>query len=166
MIHINELNILKLKLPYLQSGLTVISCCMKELGRGGETCFLHSKLLHGTCKFRAVNTELVEGSNTGWSPSLSTQVKVNVDASFHLAPKKASSGVVIRDYMREILRACCRITWPVTTVFRVEARVVLHGLSFTTEMGFNKEILEGDSRTFVDKINSDREDLSEVSALI
>ncbi|MBA0671522.1 hypothetical protein Goklo_024437 [Gossypium klotzschianum] len=47
-------------------------------------------------------------------------VKINVDAGFRLNQKKAAAGVVIRDENGEILRACCKITYLVLSVFAAE----------------------------------------------
>ncbi|MBA0786429.1 hypothetical protein Gotri_026017 [Gossypium trilobum] len=100
-----------------------------------------------------------------WSPPQSEFVKINVDAGFHLAQKKASSGVILRDEIGQILGACSRVTYPVLSVFAAEAIAVIHDLRFAYELGFLSVILEWDSRSVIEKISSDKEDLSEITAL-
>ncbi|MBA0756787.1 hypothetical protein Gogos_005467 [Gossypium gossypioides] len=73
---------------------------------------------------------VVSGIQVQWSPPLTGVVKINVDARFRLNQKKAAVGVVIRDENREILEACCKITYHVLSVFIAETIAVIHGLQF------------------------------------
>lgn len=92
-------------------------------------------------------------------------VKVNVDAGFKLNQKKSSSGVIIHDETGNILGACSRITYPVLSAFAADAIAVNHGLHFARDLGFLSIIIEGDSRSVFTKINTEEDDLSEISAL-
>lgn len=66
---------------------------------------------------------------------------MNVDASVHLAQHRAYSGVVIRDNHGEVMGACRKLTWPVSSVFLAEARAMVHGLQFAEDLGFQNVIL-------------------------
>lgn len=93
-------------------------------------------------------------------------VKVNVDVGFVLAHKKACLGVIIRDEYGQILGACSQLTSQVPSMFAAVALVVVRGLRFAYDIGFMSVILEGDSRSTINKINDSSEDISEINALI
>ncbi|KAG8478637.1 hypothetical protein CXB51_028481 [Gossypium anomalum] len=78
-----------------------------------------------------------------------------------LNQKKAAAGVVIRDENGKILGACCKITYPVLSVFAAEVVAVIHELRFAKELDF----LLGDSRSVIRKINNHEQDFYEVSIL-
>ncbi|KAH1073515.1 hypothetical protein J1N35_025843 [Gossypium stocksii] len=101
-----------------------------------------------------------------WYPPPRDFVKVNVDAGFQLGQKKASSGVVTRYENGQILGACSRTTYLVLFVFAADAIAVTHGLRFAYELRFLSVILEEDSKLVIEKICSDKEDLSEISVFI
>lgn len=54
--------------------------------------------------------------------------KVNMDARFEHAHKRASSRVVIRDGKGNILGACCRLTQWLHLSFVVKTITIIHGL--------------------------------------
>ncbi|KAK5836422.1 hypothetical protein PVK06_012210 [Gossypium arboreum] len=75
-----------------------------------------------------------------WPLSSVNVAKVNVDDGFVLAQRKA--------------------------LFASETLAVVRGFRFAFDIGFLSVMLEGDSRSVIDKINDSPEDLSEISALI
>ncbi|MBA0721499.1 hypothetical protein Golax_009037, partial [Gossypium laxum] len=95
-----------------------------------------------------------------WYPPPRDFIKVNVDAGFQLGQKKTSSVVVIRDENGQSLEACSRITYPVLSMFATEAIALTHGLRFAYELGFLSMILEGDSKSVIEKIRSDMENVT------
>ncbi|MBA0566773.1 hypothetical protein Golob_011558, partial [Gossypium lobatum] len=95
-----------------------------------------------------------------WYPPPRDFIKVNVDAGFQLGQKKTSSVVVIRDENGQSLEACSRITYPVLSMFATEAIALTHGLHFAYELGFLSMILEGDSKSVIEKIRSDKENVT------
>lgn len=91
---------------------------------------------------------------------LTSLVKINVDANFFLAQRKAYSGVSIKDEHGQIMGDCSRLTYQVPTIFTAEALVVVHGLRFALELGFLPIILEGDSRSVIQKLTGNSDDFS------
>lgn len=71
-----------------------------------------------------------------WSFPPAGLIKVNFDARYRFNHRTATTGIVIRDEFGEILGSCCRITYPVLSVFVAEARAVMHELRFAKELGF------------------------------
>ncbi|XP_039032166.1 uncharacterized protein LOC120167137 [Hibiscus syriacus] len=105
-------------------------------------------------------------NQTGLLPPNASWVKVNFDASFSHTNKKAWSCIIIRDSMGEILGAAKRKIQTATSVFAAEATTTVHAIQFTIDLGCTRAIFEGDSKTIIQKLQSDEEDLSEVGAMI
>lgn len=101
-----------------------------------------------------------------WSPPPDDVLKINVDANINLAQYRACLGSVIRDSHGEIMGSCCKLTWPISSVFLAEAWAIVHGLQFASDLGFHRIIVESDSRGIIKRINNKEDDSSEVSALI
>ncbi|GMI87719.1 hypothetical protein like AT3G25270 [Hibiscus trionum] len=101
-----------------------------------------------------------------WKPPPPSFVKINFDANYKSASKLASLGIIIRDEDGFILGASCSLSHPISSIFDVEARAAVQGITFAYELGFRKIILKGDSRSVVTKFNSSKENLSEISAHI
>ncbi|KAK5840649.1 hypothetical protein PVK06_009552 [Gossypium arboreum] len=74
------------------------------------------------------NNGVVSGFQVLWSQPPIKVVKINVDTGFRFNQKRVVAGVVIRDENGKILGACCKITYPVLSVFVAEAIAVIHGL--------------------------------------
>lgn len=104
-------------------------------------------------------------SSVKWSPPPIGMAKINVDASYNENLKKSISGIVIRNESGEILGACIRFTHHVFSVCAAKAWSVLHGLHFAHDLGFLSVPLEGDSKTVFNKVNSQEDDWSEISAI-
>lgn len=98
-------------------------------------------------------------------PPSAGRVKINIDASFILAQNKAYSGIIIRNNHGEVMVVCCKLTWLVSSIFLVEARALVHGLKLAADLGFQHLIVESDSHTIINKINSIQNGQSEISAL-
>ncbi|XP_039064257.1 uncharacterized protein LOC120209283 [Hibiscus syriacus] len=103
---------------------------------------------------------------TRWLPPNAPWVKVNFDASFSHTNKEAWSGIIIRDSVGEILGAAKRKIRRATSVFAAEATAAVHAIQFRIDLGCMRAIFEGDSKTIIQKLQSDEEDLSEVGAMI
>ncbi|KAK8657801.1 hypothetical protein V6N13_036022 [Hibiscus sabdariffa] len=52
------------------------------------------------------------------------------------------------------------------SIFTTEAKATTHGLSFATDLGFHHVILENNSRSLVQKLNSSADDSSEIRPLV
>lgn len=93
-------------------------------------------------------------------------LKVNFDAGFRVNRRTATAGVVIRDENGGILGSTCTLSYHTLSVFAAETKAVIHGLRFAKDLGFLSIVLEGDSRTVINKLNSHEQDFSDISALI
>ncbi|KAH1097609.1 hypothetical protein J1N35_014530 [Gossypium stocksii] len=65
-----------------------------------------------------------------------------------------------------IMGACSQVTLVVSSVFSAKALVVLHGVRFVVDLGFRFVVLESDARAVVQKLQTESNDFSEISALI
>ncbi|XP_038997790.1 uncharacterized protein LOC120122757 [Hibiscus syriacus] len=97
-----------------------------------------------------------------WMAPPDSFVKVNFDARFLLAQKKSWTGVIIRDGLGHIMGAYRKETKRITSAFSVEAQAALHAIQFSLELGFGRVIIEGDSKSVINKLSS----LEEISAWI
>ncbi|XP_016755365.1 uncharacterized protein [Gossypium hirsutum] len=111
------------------------------------------------------NKGVVFGFQVRWSLPPTGVVKINVDAGFRLNQKTVAARVVIRDKNEEILGACCKITYPVLSIFATEVVAVIHRLRFAKELGFLSIIVKGDSRSIIRKTNNHEHHFSGISAL-
>ncbi|KAK5839643.1 hypothetical protein PVK06_008459 [Gossypium arboreum] len=64
-----------------------------------------------------------------------------------------------------IMGACSQVTLVVSSVFAAKA-LVLHGLRFVVDLGFRFVVLESDTWAVVQKLQTESNDFSEISALI
>ncbi|KAK8497281.1 hypothetical protein V6N11_050252 [Hibiscus sabdariffa] len=77
--------------------------------------------------------------STEWIAPNFPFVKINYDSSFR----------------QDVFSACT-----------AEAQAVVHGLQLAVDLGFHHVILEGDSMVVTTRLKSEKEDLSEISAII
>ncbi|KAE8701728.1 hypothetical protein F3Y22_tig00110511pilonHSYRG00156 [Hibiscus syriacus] len=72
-------------------------------------------------------------------------MKVNIDASFVVDNRRATTEAIIRDHKGFVLGAARRYCTVVPTAFATEALAIMHGLSFGGDLGFRSVWLESDS---------------------
>lgn len=80
-----------------------------------------------------------------WSKPDPRQVKLNVDASFHVDSNEGSAGVVLRDYQGSFIAASTVFIPHVASPAMAEARAMREGLSLANRLGCNNVLAESDS---------------------
>ncbi|KAL4310628.1 hypothetical protein GQ457_01G034890 [Hibiscus cannabinus] len=103
---------------------------------------------------------------TKWETPLENVVKVNFDSAFSHQMLQSVSGVICRDYTGSILAACSLPHNYVRDAFMAEALACHQAVTFAWELGFTRVVLEGDSRTVIQKCQSDLIDTSLISPVI
>ncbi|MBA0579000.1 hypothetical protein Gorai_021269, partial [Gossypium raimondii] len=93
-------------------------------------------------------------------------VKVNFDVGFRAASNTSSTKVIAGENSGMILRAFVHTSCFVPLVFAVEAIACVKALQFAKDMGFQRLVLEGDSRMVIKWIISNSVDHSSVTAYI
>ena len=63
--------------------------------------------------------------------------------------KKSGIGVVIRDSRGLVIASCSKVVHQVLGVFDVEAMVATWALSFASDVGVKRVVLEGDSMVVI-----------------
>ncbi|GMI85884.1 hypothetical protein HRI_002257700 [Hibiscus trionum] len=59
-----------------------------------------------------------------------------------------------------------RVAYHISSSFQDEAVAALHAITFLSDLGFRRAIVEGDSLSVIRKLCSSAEDFSEISAII
>ncbi|KAL4354438.1 hypothetical protein GQ457_06G008040 [Hibiscus cannabinus] len=108
----------------------------------------------------------IPSTSVGWKPPSNEWVKINVDAYCPLSKDKAFSGAIIRNYKGSVLGSCIKFQHGFSSVFMAEAKAAVHGLSFAAELGFHHVILESDSRSLIQKLNSSADDSSAIRPVV
>ncbi|KAL4369617.1 hypothetical protein GQ457_05G031680 [Hibiscus cannabinus] len=101
-----------------------------------------------------------------WSPSPDLFVKLNFDGSFYLQAKKSWSGLIIRDSVELILASAYHSNSDINSAFEAEALAAVQGLDFAKDLGFHQLIVEGDSRTVINKLSHPELDRSNIHPFI
>ncbi|KAE8730484.1 hypothetical protein F3Y22_tig00002919pilonHSYRG00060 [Hibiscus syriacus] len=97
---------------------------------------------------------------TRWKAPQEPAMKVNVDASYVSADRRAITGAIIRDH--EGYGASRRICPSTPSAFAAEATTVLHGLCLAADLGFRSVWVESDTLAIVKILNSSLVDKSEI----
>ncbi|KAL4317824.1 hypothetical protein GQ457_18G004580 [Hibiscus cannabinus] len=93
-------------------------------------------------------------------------IKVDFDSAFSLQTRQSVSGVICRDSEGMVLAACSFPHARISDAFMVEALSCYKAVQFAQEIGFSKVLVEGDSRTVVQKCQADSSDLSLISPVV
>ncbi|KAL4279896.1 hypothetical protein GQ457_03G032320 [Hibiscus cannabinus] len=104
--------------------------------------------------------------DTNWVAHSLPFVKINFDSHFKQEAFTAVSGVIIRDNNGHILGARSKMNCHIASSFAAEAQAAINGLQLALDLGFRYVILEGDSLSVIKKLKSEKDDFSEISALI
>ncbi|KAL4309161.1 hypothetical protein GQ457_01G028630 [Hibiscus cannabinus] len=99
------------------------------------------------------------------SPPLDV-VNVNFDATFKPDSRVATSGVVVRDSLGEIVGTSFRSSGQVSHPFAVETYAIIHVIELVTDLGFIKTIFEGDSLSIIKKLKAAERDIFDTCVLI
>lgn len=103
---------------------------------------------------------------SSWKQPGDTFIEMNFDASFKMDTKFAGTGVIARYGNGRIMGACEIVNKGVSFPFAAEALACVQALSFARDMGFQNVILEGDSRTVINKIQHEGLDRSTISPYV
>lgn len=83
-------------------------------------------------------------SDQKWSRPDTRQVKINVDASFHVDSHSGAVGSIIRDYQGQFVAASCKFLPHIMTATMAEAVAMKEGLRLAENLGYHNVIAEGD----------------------
>lgn len=101
------------------------------------------------------------GSNVTWRKPLENFLKCNVDAGFDTDKRSFAVGMVIRDSNGSFIICKTSLHHGTALVKEAEALAIHEALSWIKGMGYDKVIVESDSKTSVDAIHSEAPDLTE-----
>lgn len=101
-----------------------------------------------------------------WSPPPSSSVKINFDAGFNHHQRTSYSEIVVRDSIGKILVSQSALHREVGSLFFTEALASLQAIRLGVRMGFSSVIVEGDSRSVIQKCNFEGFDRSKIWAII
>ncbi|XP_050278447.1 uncharacterized protein LOC126720005 [Quercus robur] len=92
---------------------------------------------------------------TLWKPPQSPFCKINFDDAVFQDQKMAGIGVVIRNPNGHVIGALSDRIFLPATVDEVEALACRKAISFALDLGVENVVLEGDSKTIIQALNSD-----------
>ncbi|KAA3462404.1 reverse transcriptase [Gossypium australe] len=104
--------------------------------------------------------------NDKWKALAKSTVKINFDAFFDGKNHKSASAIVTRNSNGEIKISKSYLHTMVDTAFDAEAIACYEAVLTGIEMGFTDIIVEGDSKTIINKCMTQSVDKSQVSAYI
>ena len=84
-----------------------------------------------------------------WKPPPSGTFKINFDGAIFPKEKKSGIGVVIRDSRGLVIASCSKVVHQVLGVSDVEAMAATWALSFASDVGVKRVVLEGDSMAVI-----------------
>lgn len=92
-------------------------------------------------------------SHIRWKAPAYDTYKVNWDVSVKADSRRFGVGLIVRDFMGQVCAACCSVQegCPEPTV--AEAMGALTAVEFCRDLGFQKIVLEGDSKSVVQAVN-------------
>ncbi|KAK9010162.1 hypothetical protein V6N11_036676 [Hibiscus sabdariffa] len=130
---------------------------------------LSSAQRHALMEYEMLNLQCDTRSSpiqAKWEAPLEDVVKVNFDSAFSHQTLQSVSGVICRDNAGSILAACSLPHKYVRDAFMAEALSCQQAVMSAWELGFTRVILEGDSRTVIQKCKSELIDASLISPVI
>ncbi|KAK5835699.1 hypothetical protein PVK06_011397 [Gossypium arboreum] len=101
-----------------------------------------------------------------WKALAQSTIKINFDAAFDDHNHQSASVVVVRNCKGEIKATKSYLHSMVTTTFEAEAIACYEAVLMGKEMGFSDILVEGDSRTIINKCMTKSRDKSHVSTYI
>ena len=105
-------------------------------------------------------------SHNRWLPPLVDVVKLNFDGAVCSKNKRAGVGVVVRDTNGLVLASCAKPVPQPYKVAEVESLAAATALSFATELGFRRVILEGDSLEVIQALRENDQSLTPMGLLL
>ncbi|MBA0868169.1 hypothetical protein Goshw_009860 [Gossypium schwendimanii] len=98
------------------------------------------------------NTTFV-GKKENWKPPNGQSIKINFDALFDCLGLKSTSRIVARNANEEVLASNSCLHMTVGTTFDVEALTCFEVVLIGIDLGLTDVIVEGDSRSIINKCN-------------
>ena len=93
-------------------------------------------------------------------------VKLNFDGAVCSKNKRAGVGVVVRDTNGLVLASCAKPVPQPYKAAEVESLAAAKALSFATELGFRRVILEGDSLEVIQALRENDQSLTPMGLLL
>ena len=90
-----------------------------------------------------------------WKPPPSSCFKINFDRVIYPKEKKSGIGVVIRDNRGLVIASCSKVVHQVLGVSDIEAMATMWALSFASDVGVRRAVLEGDSMVVITSLRED-----------
>lgn len=104
-------------------------------------------------------------SSSRWKKPEPRQVKLNVDASFHIDSYAGAVGAVLRDYKGNFIAASTIFLPYVASSEMAEALAMREGLSLASRMGCNNIVAESDSTEIVEACSGKEQWWNESAAI-
>ena len=110
--------------------------------------------------------QVVRSAQNQWLPPLVDEVKINFDGAMCPKKKKSGIGVVVRDVNGMVLASCVKIKHQPYKVVEIETLVAAVALSFTTDLGYRRIILEEDSMEVIQALRENTQSLTPSGLLL
>lgn len=107
-----------------------------------------------------------KGYEEKWVPPMDSMVKVNFDAAVNTQLHRSTSGLIARNFRGEVLASVSRLHDAVESPFAAEALACWDALSIGIECGWPSVIVEGDSRSVINKCKSLSQEKSNLGVYI
>ncbi|XP_075662967.1 uncharacterized protein LOC142632455 [Castanea sativa] len=104
--------------------------------------------------------QAVRSAQNQWLPPPMDVVKINFDGATSPKKKKAGIGVVVRDVNGLVLASCAKIKHEPYKAVEIESLVAATTLSLTTDLGFQRVILERDSMEVIQALRENTQPLT------
>ncbi|GMI78309.1 hypothetical protein like AT3G09510 [Hibiscus trionum] len=101
-----------------------------------------------------------------WQALLAGLTKFNFDSTFDQIEGRSISGMIGRSNEGQIMEACTIRHLHVADPFIAEANACLQAVLFMKDLRFRSVIVEGDSLTVIQKVNSSNPDMSILNPII
>jgi ribonuclease HI len=117
--------------------------------------------------YSAAATTRKEGvKRHGWEKPRKGLVKLNTDAAFDDSTKTGATCAILRDSKGLFIAASNHLITYTDSVDTAEALALQHGLQLALHMGCNRIIVNSDSMTIMEAMNSDTQFLGSAAAIL
>ena len=93
-------------------------------------------------------------------------VKLNVDGSFIPVTGAAGAGMILRDWMGQIIFSSCRVLHRCSSALEAEMSACLEGIKLAMQWSAHQFVVESDSAELVAMVNSPSRDGSALCQLV
>ena len=124
------------------------------------------KLAEDFKEYNTVGREAGQRNTEDWLPPPRRNYKLNVDASYDSASRKASFGAVLRDASSKVQIAAVSKVEDVDSPLQAELMAILFGLQVTSEQEFKEILVESDCLLAVQEILRRQDSLCEWGSIL